>query len=85
MLETGSYPPHLKARIRGSQGHLSNEEAAGLVRECRRKRPEWVAVAHLSEDNNLPELAIAAHHAATGNGYPVHHASRYECSDLLTV
>ena len=32
-----------------------------------------------------PELALTAQHAAVGRDYPVYHASRYECSEFLTV
>ncbi len=85
MLENGSYPWGLKERIRGPGGHLSNDESAELLRACGRRRPQWIAVAHLSEENNLPELAIGAQHAALGRGFPVFHASRYECSDVLVV
>ena len=35
MLANGSYPPELKARIRGAGGHLSNQEAAALLRNWR--------------------------------------------------
>jgi len=85
MLETGSYPPVLKARIRGDAGHISNDESASLLRTCGRRRPKWIAVAHLSQENNRPELALNAQHAAVGRDYPVYHASRYECSELLSV
>ena len=85
MLDTGSYPAALKARIKGPGGHLSNDEAAALLRGCGRKRPNWIAAAHLSEENNHPDLAIAAQHAAVGRDYPVHLASRYEASVSLTV
>ncbi len=85
LLETGSYPEHLKARIRGKRGHLSNEESARLVQSCGHTRPRWVAVAHLSLENNRPELAVDAHIAAVGRDYPVHHASRHEVSGLLHV
>jgi phosphoribosyl 1,2-cyclic phosphodiesterase len=85
MLENGSYPPQLKARIRGAGGHLSNEESAGLLKTCGRRRPAWVAVAHLSQENNLPELAIGAQRDAVGCGYPVFHASRYDVSPMLSV
>jgi len=85
MLETGAYPPHLKARIRGSGGHLSNDESAWMLRACGRKRPKWVAVAHLSEENNRPELAVGAQHAAVGRDYPVFHASRYGVSEVYSV
>ncbi len=85
MLDTGSYPAALKARIRGEGGHLSNDESADLLRACGRRRPRWIAVAHLSEENNRPDLAVAAQHSATGHDYPIHHASRYSVSELLTV
>ena len=85
MLESGDYPRQLKKRIRGGSGHLSNDEAAGLLRACGRRLPNWIAVSHLSEENNRPELAIGAHHTAIGRDYPVHHASRYGVSPVFTV
>lgn len=85
MLEAGLYPAHLKARIRGDGGHLSNHESATLLRSCGSHRPEWIAVAHLSEENNHPDLAIGVQHDAVGADYPVHHASRYGVSELLHV
>ncbi|MFQ5590041.1 MAG: MBL fold metallo-hydrolase [Phycisphaerae bacterium] len=85
MLATGSYPPRLKARIRGAGGHLSNDEAATLLRACGRRRPAWVAVAHLSQENNTPALAIEAQRSAVGRDYPVFLAPRWGCSPLLTL
>jgi len=85
MLESGDYPWPLKQRIRGAGGHLSNDEAADLSRTCGRRRPKWISVAHLSQENNRPELAIGAQHSAVGRDYPVHHASRHGVSPLLTV
>lgn len=85
MLDAGDYPVALKRRIKGSGGHLSNDEAAGLLRGCGRERPEWIAVAHLSQENNHPDLAVGAQHAAVGRAYPVHVASRYEASGLMLV
>lgn len=85
MLERGSYPLHLKSRIRGPGGHLSNHEAAALLKSCGRRRPKWMAVAHLSEDNNHPDLAVAAQHDAVGRTYPVFHASRNRVSEVFEV
>ncbi len=85
MLAEGTYPPELKARIRGAGGHLSNDEAAVLLQRCGRHRPRWVALAHLSEYNNDPDLALRTHRAAVGRDYPLTIASRYCVSEVLTV
>ncbi|MHC4235939.1 MAG: MBL fold metallo-hydrolase [Planctomycetota bacterium] len=85
MLEEGSYPAYVKARIRGTGGHLSNIESADLLRGCQAGRPKWIALAHLSEENNDPQLALATHRQHLGNGYPLFVASRYGASELLDV
>ncbi|HUU85498.1 MAG TPA: MBL fold metallo-hydrolase [Phycisphaerae bacterium] len=85
MLEAGSYPPHLKQRIRGRGGHISNDEAAELTEHCGAHRPQWIALAHLSEENNRPDLALQTHRRLLGRSYPLHVAGRYEASDVLKV
>ncbi len=85
MLASGPYPPELQDRIRGAGGHLSNDEAAELLRRCGRRTPRWVALAHLSEHNNRPELALDTHRKRLGRDYPLHIASRYEASRMFEV
>ena len=58
MLQNGSYPWPLKCRIRSNRGHLSNTDAAWALARLG-KKPEKVVLAHLSEENNRPELALA--------------------------
>lgn len=58
MLRTGPYPAFLKRRIASSRGHLSNEQARALVSRIAHPELEWLVLAHLSEKNNAPELAI---------------------------
>ena len=60
MLDRGPYEPALKRRIAGPHGHLSNEQAAEML--CHLAGPELhtVVLAHLSETNNTPLLALAA-------------------------
>jgi phosphoribosyl 1,2-cyclic phosphodiesterase len=60
MLYYGAYPPSLKRRIGGRRGHLSNEEAAELLRGMGRALPRLLVLAHLSRMNNRPQLARAA-------------------------
>ncbi|MFW6158594.1 MAG: MBL fold metallo-hydrolase [Planctomycetota bacterium] len=61
MLAAGPYPPHLQERIRGPGGHLSNAEAAELLRDCAPGSLRWACLSHLSETNNTPSLALRTH------------------------
>ncbi len=58
MLRDGPYPWHLKQRVAGRFGHLSNADAAAGLRELVTERLQWVVLYHLSEINNLPALAV---------------------------
>jgi len=60
MLAQGPYPPSLKRRVRGDQGHLSNEQSAELLGRLDTSRLQHLVVTHLSEQNNTPELARRA-------------------------
>ena len=74
MLECGDYPGWLKARIRGPGGHISNDEAADLLASARGL--EWACLAHLSEENNRPDLALAASRVRLPERMPLFVASR---------
>lgn len=60
MLAASRYPPSLKARIGGAHGHLNNDAAAEILASLDRSRLRHLIAAHLSQQNNLPELAQAA-------------------------
>ena len=60
MLFNGPYPMPLKQRIRSNQGHLANEDAGSLLaRLVTGNVLQHVVLAHLSEANNDPSLALA--------------------------
>ncbi len=59
MLKNGSYPPHLKRRICGSYGHLSNTDCASFAPRLANSGTVSMVLAHLSEENNLPALAFS--------------------------
>ena len=59
MLQDGPYPKHLKDRVSGARGHLSNDEAGTLLEEVDHPQLRTVILAHLSENNNRPQLALA--------------------------
>jgi len=58
MLRAGNYPYHLKQRIFGNTGHLSNVTSAETVEYLIKKGTKNFILAHLSEENNLPSLAL---------------------------
>jgi phosphoribosyl 1,2-cyclic phosphodiesterase len=62
MLLNGPYPWHLKQRIKSRHGHLSNTESTQLLDEIIHPELAGVFLAHLSEVNNNPEIAL---HVAT--------------------
>jgi phosphoribosyl 1,2-cyclic phosphodiesterase len=84
MLRTGPYPRQLQERIRGHGGHLSNDESAELIRAGGRKW-KWAALAHLSHDNNRPDLALDTHQRCLGRSFPLCVASRYDVGEVLEL
>jgi phosphoribosyl 1,2-cyclic phosphodiesterase len=60
MLQASRYPPSLKARIGGNHGHLNNDAAAEILAALDRARLRHMVAAHLSQQNNTPDLARAA-------------------------
>lgn len=64
MLAAGPYPVHVKRRVAGAQGHLSNAEAAGLLGAIDASALQHIVAAHISANNNTHALARAALAAA---------------------
>jgi len=61
LLLGGRYPWPVKQRVRGSHGHLSNEQAAELLSAALpNSRLQHIVLAHLSKENNRPEKAFTA-------------------------
>lgn len=57
VLKAGPYPYYLKRRILGQNGHLCNADCAGLAATLMQRGCRDFVLAHLSEQNNLPQLA----------------------------
>lgn len=60
MLAEGPYPASLKRRVGGDWGHLSNQQAAGLLAGLNLPDLKHLMISHISEQNNHPDLAMAA-------------------------
>ena len=84
MLATGNYPYHLKKRISGGNGHLSNTQALDLFVTHRPSFMTHLVLSHLSKNNNNPQIVedlFAPHSGAT----KIIVASRYEETSVYEV
>jgi phosphoribosyl 1,2-cyclic phosphodiesterase len=84
MLENGRYPIHLKNRIRGGLGHLSNKEALELFTAYRSPALSHLLLAHLSKENNSPEM-VETLFKEQANGITISVASRYQSTEVFTI
>jgi phosphoribosyl 1,2-cyclic phosphodiesterase len=66
MLRVGPYPWSVKQRVGSPTGHLSNEKLAKFLCTEYDGNASYVVLAHLSEQNNHPELALGAAEKALG-------------------
>src|SRR5205823_4025783 len=67
MLRDGPYPWSVKQRVLSRVGHLSNEAASEFLESSYDGQATYVILAHLSESNNLPDLArVRAERALAG-------------------
>jgi phosphoribosyl 1,2-cyclic phosphodiesterase len=84
LLENGSYPVHLKNRIRGGVGHLSNKQALELFIQYRPPFMTHLLLSHLSKENNSPTIAeeLFAPHA---DNVKIVVATRYAPTEIFTI
>ncbi len=92
MLRSGRYPPALKARIESNTGHLSNDRAAEVACKLVTMGVRRIILAHLSQDNNRPDIAynatvgaMTASHIVQGRDAVVDVAHQFEPSLLTEI
>jgi phosphoribosyl 1,2-cyclic phosphodiesterase len=86
MLTNGPYPWHLKQRIRGRNGHLSNGATGELLSKLAHPNLRQIVLGHLSETNNAPHLARQAAEAAlVTNPIPIHTAQQDCVSPVFRI
>jgi phosphoribosyl 1,2-cyclic phosphodiesterase len=86
MLAHGPYPAYLKQRIKGPRGHISNIEAAEvLLQASLSNRLQWACLAHLSEQNNHPDVALKTHRKVMAEKLTLYVADRYSSTGVFTV
>ncbi|MDR3697126.1 MBL fold metallo-hydrolase [Mucilaginibacter sp.] len=84
MLDKGGYPYHLKRRIRGGNGHLSNKQAVELFTTHRPPFMSHLLLAHLSKNNNDPQL-VQELFEACADGINIIVASRYQETEVYHI
>jgi len=84
MLENGPYPYLLKKRIQSDKGHLSNAQALALFNESRPPHLSHLFLAHLSKENNDPDLVHGVF-SAVANQTEIIIASRYGPTKLYAL
>ena len=84
MLQTGSYPFHLKQRISSSVGHLSNVQSLRLLEKSAGEHLQCVFLSHLSAENNTPQLALNAHEPLFGK-FDIRLTSRSSATDIFVL
>lgn len=86
MLMEGPYPRVLKNRVKSNMGHLSNAQGAQLLAQVRGPLLRHVVLAHLSEQNNTPALAMQeARRVLDGSGIGVHVAVQQQSLPPIIV
>ena len=83
MLMTGPYPYILKQRVLSDKGHLSNELAGNYLKELIGNNTKKIILAHLSEINNTPEIALeTVTKIIDNNSIFIDTALQNECFDI---
>jgi phosphoribosyl 1,2-cyclic phosphodiesterase len=88
MLDRGRYPAHLKRRIQGPTGHLSNDDCATALIASVSPRTRAIWLAHLSQNNNAPDVAVntvAEALALAGTEIPVAALPRFARAEITKV
>lgn len=84
MLQNGSYPFYLKARIRNGHGHISNREALTLFQQYRSPQLTHLFLSHLSRNNNCPKL-VEELFTSNASGVRMIVTSRYQESAVYQI
>ncbi len=85
MLRYGPYPEYLKVRIASNRGHLSNPESARLSGRLAERGTRSILLAHLSGENNTPELAYDEHFSLIADEQIALTVAAPECATSMPI
>ncbi|NPA36335.1 MAG: MBL fold metallo-hydrolase [Chlorobi bacterium] len=84
LLWSGPYPQHLKNRVASANGHLSNNQAAELVKNLKSSKLKHIFLSHISAENNKLDFALESF-KEIGNTINVMPTSRFEPTLVLEL
>ena len=84
MLSVGPYPPSLKQRVGGAYGHLSNQQAADLLKHIHPTLKD-IRLMHMSEKNNTIEEALKVCRTQVPEHIPMSVAAQHTFSERLVL
>lgn len=82
MLMSGPYPYILKQRVVSDKGHLSNEQSGNYLKDLIGEDTKRIILAHLSEVNNTPEIALKTVKTIINKDISIETAYQNECLDI---
>ncbi len=83
LMNNPNYPYQIKQRILGDRGHLSNNQCKEYLKKIIGDRTKCIVLAHLSEQNNDPSLAL--NNLSDINNIKIMIASQNESTELIEV
>lgn len=85
LMNNPNYPYHIKQRILGDKGHLSNKDASYYLKKFIGENTKHIILAHLSEHNNTDELALKTLKETIDNKLDIRIAHQEEQTELIEV
>ena len=85
LMNNPNYPYHIKQRILGDKGHLSNKDASYYLKKFIGDNTKHIILAHLSEHNNTDELALKTLKETIEKNIDIRIAHQEEQTELIEV
>ena len=85
LMNNPNYPYHIKQRILGDKGHLSNMQCADYLKKIVGNKTKYIVLAHLSEQNNTPTLALDNIKSKLDDSIKIIIASQNENTELIEI
>ncbi len=85
LMNNPNYPYQTKQRILGDKGHLSNIQCLDYLRKIVGNKTKYIVLAHLSEQNNQPSLALENLQGKLNDNIKIMVAKQNENTELIEI